>query len=133
MLTANVVTNYTYWHYRKAFNELFHVWLNFLWFVIHFFSLPALTRSLFSPWKRMTEERQGGFSFETLAAYVIVNLLSRVVGFIMRGAVILAGLVVLLATTITGAIIMVCWFIAPIIIIAMFVSGIGLVLVHTKI
>ena len=131
MLTTNVVTNYTYWHYRKAFQELFHVWLNLLWFVIHFFSLPQLSRSLFSPWKRMTEEKQKGFNFEAMAAYLIVNLLSRVVGAIMRGAVILAGLIALSITTVLGLVAIVFWFAAPAIILALLVGGVGLIVANT--
>lgn len=126
MLTTTFVSNYTYWHYRKAFTELFHVWLNFLWFVVHFFSLPQLTKSLFSPWKRMTEEKQG-FNFEALAAYVVVNMLSRLVGAIMRGSVILVGLIALCFTTLVGLIVMIFWFVAPIVVLALFIGGASLI------
>lgn len=127
MITTTVIADYTYWHYRKAFTELFHVWLNFLWFVIHFFSLPQLTRSLFSPWKRMTEERQT-FSFEAIVAYIVINALSRLVGAVMRGTVIAIGLIALSVTTLIGLVTMAFWFIAPVIIIGLCIGGLSLLI-----
>ena len=130
MIFTSIISDYFRWHYSRAFGELFHVWLNFLWFVIHFFSLPQLSRSLFSPWKRMTEEKQGGFSFEGLATYLIVNLLSRVVGFLMRGSVIALGLLVLALTISAGLITIVLWVTAPVVIVASL--GIGVTLLITN-
>lgn len=131
MIFTSIISDYFRWHYGRAFGELFHVWLNFLWFIIHFFSLPQLARSLFSPWKRMTEEKQSGFSFENFAAYIVVNLLSRTVGFIMRGTVILIGLTILIGTVVTGLIVSLFWVIAPIVIIVALGLGVSLLISNT--
>lgn len=131
MIFTSIISDYFRWHYGRAFGELFHVWLNFLWFIIHFFSLPQLARSLFSPWKRMTEEKQSGFSFENFAAYIVVNLLSRTVGFIMRGTVILIGLTILISTVVTGLIVSLFWVIAPIVIIGALGLGVSLLISNT--
>jgi hypothetical protein len=128
MIFTSIISDYFRWHYGRAFGELFHVWLNFLWFIIHFFSMPQLGRSLFSPWKRMTEERKTGFSFEGLAAYVIVNLLSRLVGFLMRGSVILAGMIVLMVTIFGGLITFLFWLAAPIVIVVFLGLGVTLLI-----
>lgn len=131
MIFTSIISDYFRWHYGRAFGELFHVWLNFLWFIIHFFSLPQLARSLFSPWKRMTEEKQSGFSFENFAAYIVVNLLSRTVGFIMRGTVILIGLTILIGTVVTGLIVSLFWVTAPIVIIVALGLGVSLLISNT--
>lgn len=131
MIFTSIISDYFRWHYGRAFGELFHVWLNFLWFIIHFFSLLQLARSLFSPWKRMTEEKQSGFSFENFAAYIVVNLLSRTVGFIMRGTVILIGLTILIGTVVTGLIVSLFWVIAPIVIIGALGLGVSLLISNT--
>jgi hypothetical protein len=128
MLFTSIISDYFRWHYGRAFGELFHVWLNFLWFVIHFFSLPQLGRSLFSPWKRMTEERKKGFDFESIAAYIVINLLSRVVGFIMRGSVILVGLIALTVVIFGGFITMLFWVAAPVVIVVCLGLGITLLI-----
>lgn len=126
MLFITIAKNYLTWHYQQAFHELFHVWLNFLWFVIHFFSLPQLSRSLFSPWRRMTEERNGNWNFEALAGYVIINLISRLIGTILRSTIIITGLVVLAVVIILGGTTFLLWFAAPVVILVLLAAGIAL-------
>ena len=132
MLFTTIVRDYIRWHYGAAFHELFHVWLNFLWFIIHFFSIPQLSRSLFLPWKRITEERRG-YSFENIASFFIINLLSRVIGGLVRGTVVLIGLVVLLATIITGLLVCLLWFGAPILVVTLIGFGVSLIISNTLI
>ena len=92
---------------------------------------PQLSRSLIAPWKRMTEERTKGFDFETFLSYLIINLLSRVVGFILRSAVILVGLTVLLLTVLSGFSIFLFWVVAPVAIVALLALGVSLVISNT--
>ncbi len=126
MIFGSIISDYFRWHYTRAFSELFHVWLNFLWFIIHFFSIREIFFSLFAPWRRMTEEKKKGWSFENIAAYVIVNLLSRVIGFVMRSAVLVSGLVCLAAVIAVGATTFVLWIFLPAIITGAFIAGISL-------
>ena len=125
MLFLSIVHHYLLWHYSRAFYEIFHVWLNLLWFVIHFFSMPQLLRTWVSPWKRMVEGKGEAWNFEDLAGYIIINFLSRLVGFIMRTAILVSGLVSLIFTAIAGFIVYVFWIVAPVAIVGLFVSGIG--------
>ncbi len=133
MVFSYVIKDYFAWHYLRAWKELFHVWLNFLWFVIHFFSIPELFQSLFAPWKRITEERKRGFSFEDLAAFVIINLLSRCIGAVLRATIIVAGLCVLTLTIIAGVVTYLFWLCAPLIIIGCFIFGISILFSYTTI
>ena len=130
MLFTTIARDYLRWHYGSAFHELFHVWLNFLWFIIHFFSIPQLTRSLFLPWKRITEERRG-YSFENIASFIIINLLSRLVGAMVRGTIVLIGLLILFATIITGLMVSLLWFAAPIIVVVLIALGISVIISNT--
>jgi hypothetical protein len=128
MLFLSIVHHYLLWHYSRAFLEIFHVWLNFLWFVVHFFSIPQLLRSLFSPWKRIVEGRGNKWSFEDLAAYVIIGFFSRLIGFFIRFTIILIGLLSLLFVVVAGFAVYFFWIAAPLIIIALFVFGFTLLL-----
>lgn len=130
MIFSSIITDYFRWHYTHAFNELFHVWLNLLWFVIHYFSLPQLMRSWFSPWKRITEERRDGWSFEAIASFVVINLLTRLVGGIIRTAVIFIGALFLCVTIVAGAVIHLLWIVLPLLITAFFILGISLLVSH---
>lgn len=129
MLFLTVIHHYLLWHFSRAFLEIFHVWLNFLWFVIHFFSIPQLLKTWFSPWKRITVERGQAWNLEDLAGYIIVNFLSRVIGAIMRTIVITMGVSATLCTVIAGFLIYTFWVIAPVAIIGLI--GFGLVLIFS--
>ena len=113
MFLTTLAHHYLIWHYSAAFAQIWHVYQNFIWFTIHFFSLPQLFRSLFSPWRRMTEERGKGFHFEEIAAFIIINLFSRLVGALIRGFIILAGLSALILITLTMILFYSFWLIAP--------------------
>lgn len=128
MLFISIVKNYFVWHYTRAFMEIFHVWLNLMWFVVHLFSIPQLLKTWFSPWKRMVEVRGNRWNFEDLAGYVVVGLLSRVVGFLVRTVIIVAGLISLTFVVITGFATYTFWLVAPILIIILFGSGVLLLI-----
>jgi hypothetical protein len=129
MLFLSVMNHYLLWHYSRAFWEIFHVWLNFLWFIVHFFSIPQLLGSWFSPWKRMVEDRGNRWDLEDLAGFVIIGFLSRVVGFIMRSIIIGIGLICLIITVVLGFSVYVFWLVAPFAIIGLLGFGITLLFV----
>lgn len=126
MLYLSITQDYLYWHYSRAFLELFHVWLNFLWFIVHLFSIPQLMGSWFAPWKRMTEERGETWNMEALATYIIINFMSRVFGFLLKTVIIAMGLLTLLTASIIGFLVYVLWAIAPALIVAALGFGLSL-------
>ena len=119
MFFASIIQDYFVWHYTRAWWQMWGIWRNMLWFVIHFFSLPQLTRSWFTPFKRITEGRGKRFDLEDLATYIIINLISRIIGAIARTALIALGLVTLLATIVGGFVVYTLWMVAPFIIIGL--------------
>ncbi|MCB9815472.1 hypothetical protein H6785_02765 [Candidatus Nomurabacteria bacterium] len=90
--------------------------------------MPQLIRSWFEPWKRITESRGRGFNLEDLAGYVIIGLLSRIVGFILRSSIISLGLFCLLLLVVAGFALYTLWVALPLIIVAMFVFGLTLLI-----
>lgn len=126
MLFLSIVHHYLLWHYSRAFMELFHVWFNFIWFVVHFFSIPQLMRSWLAPWKRMVEGRGEKWNLEDLAGFIIIGLLSRIVGFILRTIVITLGLISLSLVVLGGFAVYTFWLVAPVVIIALLGFGIAL-------
>lgn len=126
MLFLSIINHYLLWHYTRAFAELFHLWMNFLWFTIHFFSIPQLMRSWFSPWKRIVEERGNTWNFEDLAGYIVIGFFSRLIGFILRTIIISIGLVALTLLLVSGVAVYLFWVLAPFIIIGLFGFGITL-------
>jgi len=125
MFFLSIAHHYLLWHYSRAFYEMFRVWLNLLEFVVQFFSIPQLMRSWVAPWKRMTEERTKKWDFEDLAGVIIINILSRVVGALLRTIIICIGLVSLLITTVGGFVVYAFWVAAPLAIFLLLALGVG--------
>jgi hypothetical protein len=127
MLFISIVHHYLLWHYTSAFKEILHVYKNFMWFVVHYFSLPQLLRSYISPWKRMTEDRGQTLSFEDLAGFVIINLISRIIGMILRTMIIVSGTLALVLLT-AGLILTYCfWLFAPALLLVFIYYGLVLI------
>ena len=129
MLFLSIVHHYLLWHYTRAFIEIFNVWTNLMWFVVHFFSIPQLMMSWFSPWKRMIEPRRKKWDLEDLAGSIIIGFISRIIGFILRTVVIAIGLVSLFITVAGGLIVYIFWVAAPLVIIGLLGFGITLLVV----
>ncbi len=127
MLFLSIMHHYILWHYTTAFSEILHVWKNLLWFTYNFFSLPQMFKSYFSPWKRMTEERGNTFNFEDLAGFIIINLISRIIGMILRTIIISVGLLAILVLILAIIITYIFWIFAPILLVACLYYGLVLI------
>ncbi len=128
MIVLAIVHHYLLWHYAHALRELGHVAANLLWFVAHFFSLGPLTRSLFAPYRRITEERQQAFDFEDLAGFIIINLISRLIGLLLRLTLILTGLTSLALLSLGIVVTYLVWLLAPIVLISLLLFSIHLLI-----
>ena len=121
-----IFTGYLSWHYGRAFSDILVVWTNFFWFFLHFFSIPLLVRTLFSPWKRLHENYRQGFHPEDFFQALIVNIIMRIVGAIIRVIIIVIGILTLLTVTILGVIFLLFWTIAPAGVVIFMLAGITL-------
>jgi hypothetical protein len=117
--------DYLVWHYSRAFRDIGALWFNFAWFITHFFSIPLLFRTLFSPWKRLSDgyTRDG---IEKLAETFVFNLMSRVLGFIVRGIFLVIGLTFLVLLTVLLVAFYFVWLFLPMIALFSFVWGLSL-------
>lgn len=107
------VKDYFLWHYSVALKERLIIWKNFLWFVSQFFSIGLLLRTLIQPWRRMREYAGRGFDPQKFFETLIINLMMRLVGFILRIMVISIGFAVLIVVFVLGALELVFWFGLP--------------------
>lgn len=123
-----IVSDYLVWHYSASLRQFFMLWLNFIWFVVHFFSITLLLNSLFTPFKRMTEHANKK-SLEAYAEVFVVNLMSRVVGFILRSVIILVGIITLLLCFAASTISLFLWLVAPGLVVGGFFYSLFLIIV----
>ncbi len=118
-----IFNHYLVWHYSIALQRILVIWKNMLWFTVHYFSIPLLLRSLFAPWKRMTESKGKGWDMEAIAGAIVINFFSRFLGALIRGILIGIGLATLAVEI--GSIILVYafWLTAPALVLILFVWG----------
>jgi len=81
-----------------------------------FFSVWSLLTTIFAPYKRLSERYKGGLDLEDLFGTIVVNLLMRIVGFVLRFILILIGLIFTLLTFIFGFFAFLVWLILPLLI-----------------
>lgn len=90
------------------------------------FSIFALMRTLFAPFKQTYNKSNGSIDMRVRAFFD--NVISRCVGFVSRFFIIITGLIACLFVLITGAVFVVLWPLAPLSIpvsVMMMVFGVG--------
>lgn len=129
MLRFLVLRHYIVWHYTTGLSDLFHVWFNYIWYVGYLFSVKDVLFTLLSPWRRLNEKTPNPLS--DLAAFgsaLTVNILMRIVGLVIRSALLLSALIAFLLIMICFTTAFVFWIFAPVILLHLVVSGVSLLL-----
>lgn len=121
-----LLLRYVKWHYLDAPRDILRGWGNILWFNFNYFSVPLLLQTFFSPWRRIAWDYGRGFDIGVYLFTFSSNLISRILGAIVRSFLIVAGLVVQLALLFLGSLLFLFWFVLPAIIAAAFIYGIFL-------
>ncbi len=120
-----LIIDFGLWYYTRGFIDVLSVWFNFMWFVTHFFSIPLLLRTLFSPWKRMTDDGKPR-SIEAYMEAFVMNVMSRIFGAFVRTAIIFVGILALCMGVAALGAVLVFWLFAPFILVYSFFYGIAL-------
>lgn len=107
--------NFLAWHYTVGLKAYLNRWFYVLAYIIHYFSLPLLLSSLFSPWKRLVDTSQStGFSFTKYFERLTFNIISRGIGFIVRLVLLVFGTFALSVMFILGFFGCVIWTVFPV-------------------
>ncbi len=102
------------WHYSDGLNNYLRRWYFLMAWVVHFFSLPLLLPSLFSPWKRLIDDEElPGFSFERFFRRFTFNLISRSIGAVVRLFLFVFGVLALLPAFFLGLVGLIAWILIP--------------------
>lgn len=104
---------YLSWHYGAGLRGAITIWKNYLEFFYHYFSIPVLFATLFSPYKRIYKVKEKpGFSLTEWFDRVTYNSISCVMGAIIRITVITIGLIFLVFVGILGIFVIAFWIVA---------------------
>jgi hypothetical protein len=121
--------HYVRWHYSTALVDLVRIVRNFLWFFFEFFSITLLLKTFFTPFHRISDNRvlHGKLDIAGMAERLLVDLLMRFVGMLLRTVLILAGIVFIVATLVSGVAFFVAWIASPLLVFLLIASGITLI------
>ncbi|MBI2008269.1 ATP-dependent Clp protease ATP-binding subunit, partial [Candidatus Amesbacteria bacterium] len=102
------------WHFTIGLRIYFKRWYFALARVNHYFSLPQLLLTLFSPWKRLLEQDNiPGFHPLRELEQLTFNLISRGIGAFVRICLFIVGSLVMAAVLLTGTLGLIVWLIIP--------------------
>ncbi len=119
-----IAVDYIGWHYGAAFRSIIAIWTNLMWFAVHFFSIPMLLRTLFSPWRRVQEQYQIRNGLQRFFEALVVNVMTRIIGMLMRLTIILCGLIILSVLFFGIVVFLIFWVLAPIAIVYIMFLGV---------
>jgi len=104
---------YLDWHYKIYWPRLLTVLFNLPVFPIYFFSVPLHLKTLFTPWKRQIISRKRGFHIDDILSVLAFNIISAVIGFMLRTSVIFYGLILSLILPVLFLPVVLIWPLIP--------------------
>lgn len=115
------------WQFFDVPKAILKGWQNFLLFNLNYFSVPTLLKTLFSHWRRYRYPYGRAFeiwkNFETF----VFNMMSRIIGAILRTIFIIIGLLLEIFIILIGITIFLGWLILPFLLIFGLIFGVKLI------
>ncbi len=123
-MVQNILVQYFVWQFEDVPKELFKAWKNYLAFYLSFFSTPLLLKTFFSPWHGLRWSYGRGFKASRYLEVFISNGFSRIIGAFLRTFIIVLGFLFEIIIFFLGLLIVLAWYLLPIILIGIFIFGI---------
>jgi len=119
MKLAKLAPAYILWHYTRGLVDCIKLGFGFVLFFFHFFSIPILLRTFFTPWQKLEEKYSKDLDPKKFFSALIINILMRTVGAIIRLLTIIVGLVSVLSASVLAIFVFLFWLVLPILIVAL--------------
>ena len=125
MPILSVARDYLIWHYSRAYVDIVNIWWNYLWFINHLFAVPDVLRSWLAPFKRLQENKVSFLkSPQDFLGNMLVNIIMRIVGAIIRTAILAMALVGFSVVFFLGLLFFLIWTVLPILILHFLLTSI---------
>jgi len=112
-ISQNIFIQYLAWHFYDQPKAILKAWKNFLLFNLNFFSVFPLIKTLISPLHQYQWSYPRGLDIPKYLEVLFSNMITRVLGLILRTFFILAGILFEILILIIGFFIFIGWFILP--------------------
>lgn len=113
-----LVPTFFAWWYGRGLKDLFAFLIALLNYLQNMFSVTTLLKTLFSPWKKMVEEK--GRGLQGLWYWILDNLISRGIGFVVRVIMILLFIMVFILFLVFSFVAIIFWIGMPAIVVISF-------------
>ncbi|MCP6726616.1 MAG: hypothetical protein KJI69_01060 [Patescibacteria group bacterium] len=123
-----IILLYIQWHFLEAPITVLKAVKNVLLFNLEYFSVLLLFKTLFAPWKRYQWAHKGSFDIKKTIEALVSNLISRSLGALIRGFIIVAGLISEIILFGAGILVFIFWITLPLLIILALFYGIQLLI-----
>lgn len=110
-----LLPQYGHWHYSRGLKDYIDNWRGIQSFVFRFFSFSILLKTMFVPWRRLSDTDEKG-GIEGFFSALIVNLLMRFVGLCVRSVVIIFGMITWVVVFFVGLFGLAVWILFPFVI-----------------
>ncbi|MDD5146330.1 MAG: hypothetical protein PHN39_01070 [Candidatus Pacebacteria bacterium] len=125
---GNIFAAFIFWHLCEAPKAITTIWKNYLFFYWEYFSIPILLKTLFNHWRKLVNSYGRGFDIKRFFSTLAENLISRFLGFLVRAVTIIIGLLFELAVLAGGFLLLVAWYLWPLIFILGNLIGLYLII-----
>jgi len=116
-LQQNILISYLIWYFFDVPREILRGWKNFLLFNLSYFSIPILLKTFFSHWRQYKWSYGRGFDISRYLEAFFSNLISRILGAIMRAILVSLGTITEIFIFIFGIILFFGWIFLPVFVI----------------
>lgn len=102
-----------FWWFVFKPKQLLYIYSKVIRKIRQFFSISLLLRTLFAPWKR-DEINMDNLSLQDRLRVLIMNLVSRLVGAVVRGGTVMVGVTSIILTTVGFVFVITVFVLLPI-------------------
>jgi hypothetical protein len=119
----NIFILYLQWHFLNRPKVIWRGWKDCLRFNLNYWSVPLLLKTLFSHWRRYRSSYGRGFDLKIWFNAFVFNMISRVLGALMRSVLIFIGLLTEILVFFAGAVVFLLWLLLPFLVIFGIIFG----------
>ena len=123
----NIILLWLVWYFIETPQQILKGWKNILSFNFNYFSIPLLFKTLFSYWHQYRWYYPRGFDIGQYLEIFFSNLISRILGAIIRIFMIIFGIIIETLIFIIGIILIIIWLMMPALIVLTIFKGINLI------